>query len=55
VGSGNSDPRFPEILTLSWSDEERSLAEARLLLFTMVKRILVNGLAVLGIRPIEKM
>ncbi len=35
--------------------EEERLARARLLLFTVVKRILAGGLRILGIRPLEKM
>jgi arginyl-tRNA synthetase len=36
-------------------DEETPLAEARLFLFTVVKRILAGGLRILGMRPLEKM
>jgi len=36
-------------------DEERRLAEARLLLLWSVKQVLANGLRLLGLKPLEKM
>jgi len=42
-------------MKLRVKDEEPSLAQARLLLFTIVKRVLANGLRILGIQPLEKM
>ena len=41
--------------TLRVKGEETSLAQARLLLFSAVKQVLKNGLAILGIPALEKM
>lgn len=42
-------------MKLRVKDEEARLAEARLLLFVVVKRVLASGLRILGIKPLEKM